>query len=62
MKSIYGKGREKCRKSDLSRLTESAGANYAVRGTLHHVPRMDNLIHDGVRKKEVCALAPLILG
>ncbi len=36
---------------DLCRLVEAAGANYVARGTVYHVPPLDRLIRDGIKKK-----------
>lgn len=36
---------------DLCRLVEAAGANYVARGTVYHVPQLDRLIRDGIKKK-----------
>lgn len=36
---------------DICKLMDAAGANYVARGTAYHVPQLDNLICDGIRKK-----------
>ena len=36
---------------DICNLVDAAGANYVARGTAYHVPQLDNLIGEGIKKK-----------